>query len=97
MTGRPYLLRARLTDTCLSIADNDDTWVPVPGNVQLHCVENVTITNVTFVGLGATALVVDDQSQSVTVANCTFRDVSCGGIYIGQVRTFGGACWCESE
>ena len=69
-----------------SSTNDDDTWVPVPGNIQMHTVENISVTGCTFSGLGATALEVDDASQSVLIANNTFKDVSCGGVYIGQVR-----------
>lgn len=60
-------------------------WVPVPGNVQLHTVADVAVLNCTFEHLGMTALVVDNGSQAVVVANNTFRDVSCGGVQVGQV------------
>ena len=46
---------------------DDDSWVPVPGNIQMHTVENVTVRGCTFSGLGATALEIDNQSQSVQV------------------------------
>ena len=65
--------------------NNDDLWVPVPGNVQLHFTENVTFVNCSFVGLGATALSISDASQSVAVLGSTFRDVSCAGVAVGQV------------
>ena len=68
-----------------STAD-DTTWVPVPGNLQFHTVENITIVNCTFTHLGAVALEIDNGSQNVKVVNNTFRDVSCGGVYVGQVN-----------
>jgi hypothetical protein len=37
-----------------------------------------------------TAIVIDEGSQSVLVANNTFEDVSCGGVQTGQVRL--GTC-----
>ena len=61
------------------------TWVPVPGNLRFHTVESITILGCTFEHLGATAIQVDDSSQNVTVQNCTFSDISCGGVYVGQV------------
>ena len=64
---------------------DDDTWVPVPAAVRLRAVENVTISGCSFHALGATALDADDSSQSVVVKNCSFVDVSCGGVYVGQV------------
>ena len=64
---------------------NDDAWVPVPGNIQLHAVQNVSFVGCAFTGLGASALVVHDSSQSVRVINNTFRDTSCAGVVIGQV------------
>lgn len=64
---------------------NDDNWVPVPGNIQMHTVENVSVTGCSFAHLGMTALQIDDDSKAVAVANNTFVDVSCGGIYFGQV------------
>lgn len=65
---------------------DDSTWVPVPANVQMRAVQNVSVVNCTFTHLGATGLSVDDGSQSVVVANNTFRDISCGGVYVGQVN-----------
>jgi hypothetical protein len=64
---------------------NDDLWAPVPGNLQLHYAQNVTFAGCNFTSLGATALAVLDSSQSVTVANNTFRAVSCSGVAVGQV------------
>lgn len=64
---------------------NDDTWVSVPGNIQFHTVQNVSVINCTFQHLGAVGLEIDDGSQSVLVMNNTFRDLSCGGIYLGQI------------
>ena len=64
---------------------NDDNWVPVPGNVQLHTVDDVVVSGCTFAHLGMTALQVDDDSKAVSVVNNTFVDVSCGGVYFGQV------------
>ena len=64
---------------------NDDLWVPVPGNIQLHAAENITFTGNTFRALGATALAIHDSSQSVSVVANTFADVSCSGVAIGQV------------
>jgi len=65
---------------------NDTQWVPVPGNIQLHGARNVSITGCTFSHLGATALEINDGSQYVTVQNCTFNDVSAGGLLVGQVN-----------
>lgn len=64
---------------------NDDNWVPVPGNVQMHTVDDILVSGCTFTHLGMTALQVDDDSQAVTVVNNTFADVSCGAVYFGQV------------
>ena len=64
---------------------NDDLWLPVPGNVQLHTVRDVSVRGCTFTHLGMTALQVDDGSSLVAVTNNTFTDVSCGAVYFGQV------------
>ena len=64
---------------------DDTTWVPIPGNVQMHTVENVSVADCTFEHLGATALEIDNGSQGVHVHNSTFVDISAGGIYFGQV------------
>lgn len=64
---------------------NDDSWVPVPGNVQLHTVDDVDVRGCTFTHLGMTALEIDNDSKDVRVVNNTFLDVSCGGVYFGQV------------
>lgn len=70
----------------VSAGSNDTLWAPVPGNIQLHTVANVSFTACVFQHLGMTAVVIDEGSQSVVVANCTFRDVSCGGVRVGQVN-----------
>ena len=67
-----------------STAD-DTTWVPVPGHVQMHTVGDVSVRGCTFAHLGMTAIEIDDGSQGVSVVNNTFADVSCGGVYFGQV------------
>ena len=72
--------------TLPSSTGNDDTWVPVPGNIQMHTVADVTVSNCTFTHLGAVALEIDNGSQNVAVVNNTFTDVSCGGLYFGQVN-----------
>jgi hypothetical protein len=64
---------------------NDDLWLPVPANVQLHTVRDVSVRGCTFTHLGMTALQVDDGSSLVTVTNNSFTDVSCGAVYFGQV------------
>jgi hypothetical protein len=64
---------------------NDDLWAPVPGNLQLHFAQNVTFAGNNFTALGATALAILDSSESVVVANNTFRAVSCSGVAVGQV------------
>jgi len=65
---------------------NDVTWAPVPGNVAMHTVGAVRVTGCTFQHLGATALLIDGGSQDVLVQNNTFRDVSAGGVYFGNVN-----------
>jgi hypothetical protein len=65
--------------------DQDDWWVPVPGNVQLHGSSHVDFVGCVFEHLGATALAVHDSCHSVAVANNTFADVSCAGVAMGQV------------
>lgn len=65
---------------------NDTLWVPVPGNIQMHSVENASVRGCTFSHLGATALEINDGSQSVAVLNNTFFDVSGGGLLLGQVN-----------
>lgn len=74
----------RLTDPHAD-PSNDDLWAPVPGNVQVHASENVTFAGCAFKSLGATALAILDSSQSSTVVNNTFTDVSCSGVALGQV------------
>jgi len=65
---------------------DDTTWEPIHGNLRFYTVENVTITNCTFMHLGQTAIEIADGSQGVSVVNNTFADVSCGAIYFGQVN-----------
>jgi hypothetical protein len=65
---------------------DDNSWVPVPGNINLWGAQDVALTNCTFSHFGATALVIANSSQRVTVAGSTFADVSCGGARVGQVR-----------
>lgn len=65
---------------------NDITWAPVPGNVAMHTVGAVRVTGCTFEHLGATALLIDGGSQDVLVQNNSFRDVSAGGVYFGNVN-----------
>lgn len=65
---------------------DDTTWSPIHGNLRLYTVENITITNCTFIHLGQTAIEIADGSQGVSVINNTFADVSCGAIYYGQVN-----------
>ena len=65
---------------------NDDLWVPVPGNIQLHYAENVTIAGCSFASLGGTALAASDATQSVSIVNNTFRAVACSGVAVGQVN-----------
>lgn len=67
-------------------AANDTLWVPVPGNIQFHHVENASVAGCTFAHLGGTALEVNDGSQSVKIVNNTFFDVSGGGLLLGQVN-----------
>jgi hypothetical protein len=76
----------RLTDP-RSHADpgNDDLWVPVPGNVQVHDSSFIDFVGCNFTHLGATALAVKDTSAHIRVINNTFRDVSCAGVAMGQV------------
>lgn len=64
---------------------DDDQWVPVPGNIQVHGSRNISFLGNTFAGLGATALTILDSSQSVAVLNNTFSDVACSGLGLGQV------------
>jgi hypothetical protein len=74
----------------LSTADpsNDDLWVPVPGNIQVHTASNISFSGCLFSGLGATALTVLDSSQSVAVVNNTFQGIACAGVAVGQVSDF---------
>lgn len=65
--------------------DQDDTWLPPPANIQLNTVKDVSITGCTFTHLGSTAVQVQDGSQDVYIAGNTFRDISCGGLYLGQI------------
>jgi hypothetical protein len=51
----------------------------------VHSSQNVTFAGCNFTSLGATALAILDSSQSVVVANSTFRAVSCSGVAVGQV------------
>ena len=74
----------RLVSTAYDPGD-DDHWVPVPGNVQVHDSRNVSFTGCAFAGLGATALAILDSSQSVSVVNNSFAHISCSGVAIGQV------------
>lgn len=65
---------------------DDTTWEPIHGNLRFYTVENITITNCTFMHLGQTAIEIADGSQGVSVINNTFLDISCGAIYFGQVN-----------
>jgi hypothetical protein len=64
---------------------DDDHWVPVPGNVQVHHSQNVSFEGCVFAGLGATALAILDSSQSVSVRNSNFSAIACSGVGLGQV------------
>lgn len=66
----------------------DWLWTPVPGNVQLSTVGNVTVTGCVFTHMGAAALVVDQGSQGVTIDSNNFTDISCGGLRVGQVDDY---------
>lgn len=67
---------------------NDDLWVPVPGNIQVHTAYNISFSQCLFTGMGATALSVQDSSQSVAVVNNTFSGIACAGVAVGQVSDF---------
>lgn len=64
---------------------NDDLWVPVPGNIQVHNSSHIDFVGCNFTHLGATALAVKDTSQWIRIVNNTFSDVSCAGVAVGQV------------
>jgi hypothetical protein len=68
-----------------SSTEDDDTWTPVPANIVLQNVHNASFSNLTFTHLGATAISADEGSQSLVFLNNTFRDISCGGIMLGQL------------
>lgn len=65
---------------------NDATWLPIPANIQLLTVGSTSVVNCTFIHLGTTALMIDEGSQDVLVANSTFTDISGGGVYFGNVN-----------
>ena len=57
-----------------------------PVNVQLHHCTNISFTSCSFEHLGAVyAIGANEASQSVAVSNCTFTDVSGGGVKLGSV------------
>jgi hypothetical protein len=66
-------------------SSNDDLWVPVPGNIQVHGSQNISFAGCTFTSFGASALTVLDTSQSVSIANSTFVNIACSGVALGQV------------
>lgn len=74
----------RIVDAA-SDPSNDDLWVPVPGNIQIHDSRNITFTYCNFISFGATALAVMDSSQSVAIFNSTFSEIACSGVALGQV------------
>jgi len=74
-----------VSDANINDPTNDNLWVPVPGNVQIHSSQNISFSQCTFAGFGATALAVLDSSQSVAVVNNTFHNIACSGLSLGQV------------
>lgn len=64
----------------------DPTWVPIPANVRMSTVGNTSIIGCSFTHLGSTALMINEGSQDVLVTNCTFTDISGGGVYMGNVN-----------
>jgi hypothetical protein len=64
---------------------DDDHWLPVPGNIQVHVAQNISFAGCTFAGFGATALAILDSSQSVSVRDSNFSHIACSSVGLGQV------------
>lgn len=64
---------------------HDPNVVRTPGNVSFTYAQHISITNNVFTHLGAVALDFGTGSQSNSIINNTFRDISSAGIQMGGV------------